>query len=93
MERVGIRELRQNLRRYLQRVDSGERFEVTEFGRPIAELVPLSSPTTSRVARLIAEGRLSPARGDLATLPPPVRARGGASATEALLTERRSDPR
>ncbi len=93
MERVGIRELRQNLRRYLHRVADGERFEVTEFGRPVAQLGPLASPAVSRVARLVAEGRLTPARADFATLPPPVRAPDGASATDALLAERRADPR
>jgi prevent-host-death family protein len=40
MERVGIRELRQNLSRYLDRVKEGESLEVTEHGRIVARLSP-----------------------------------------------------
>ena len=39
-ERVGIRELRQNLSRYLERVKAGEDLVVTERGRVVARLVP-----------------------------------------------------
>jgi prevent-host-death family protein len=39
-ERVGVRELRQNLSRYLERVKAGESLMVTEHGREVARLVP-----------------------------------------------------
>jgi prevent-host-death family protein len=39
-ERVGVRELRQNLSRYLERVKAGESLTVTEHGREVARLVP-----------------------------------------------------
>ena len=55
--RVGVRELRQNLSVYLRRIDRGERFEVTDRGRPVALLVPLPSGL-SPLQRLIAEGRV-----------------------------------
>ncbi len=55
---VGIGELRQNLSRYLRRVERGERLLVTDRNRPIAELGP--PPTTgAALDRLIAEGRVS----------------------------------
>ena len=38
--RAGIRELRQYLSRYVDRVKAGETIEVTEHGRPVAALVP-----------------------------------------------------
>jgi prevent-host-death family protein len=38
--RAGIRELRQNLSRYVDRVKAGETIEVTEHGRLVAALVP-----------------------------------------------------
>ncbi|MBK5222111.1 MAG: type II toxin-antitoxin system Phd/YefM family antitoxin [Acidimicrobiia bacterium] len=41
MERIGIRELRQNASRYLARVRAGETIEVTDRGRPVARLVPV----------------------------------------------------
>lgn len=41
MERtVGVRELRQNLSKYLQRVKAGEDLAVTERGEVVARLVP-----------------------------------------------------
>lgn len=64
MTRIGIRELRQHASRYLERVKAGEVVEVTERGKLIALLV---SPTPSVASRdrLIASGRLIPARGVL----------------------------
>lgn len=38
-----MRELRQHASRYLERVRHGETLEVTDRGRPVARLVPLSS--------------------------------------------------
>jgi len=42
-EHVGVRELRQNLSRYLARVKHGEALVVTEHGREVARLVPSGS--------------------------------------------------
>ena len=71
--RVGIRELRQNLSVYLRRVAAGERLEVTERGRPVAQLVPLPD-ASDPIARLALRGRLARrASGRLADLGPPVR--------------------
>ncbi|MGK2958684.1 MAG: type II toxin-antitoxin system Phd/YefM family antitoxin [Acidimicrobiales bacterium] len=42
MERIGVRELRQHASRYLARVERGERFEVTDHGRPVAMVVPIT---------------------------------------------------
>jgi prevent-host-death family protein len=39
-ESVGVRELRQNLSKYLDRVKAGEDLVVTEHGREVARLVP-----------------------------------------------------
>lgn len=41
-ENVGVRELRQNLSKYLRRVKEGEVLTVTEHGRDVARLVPLA---------------------------------------------------
>ena len=68
--RVGVRELRQNLSVYLRRIDRGERFEVTDRGRPVALLVPLPSGL-SPLQRLIAEGSVRAPVGDVLDLPPP----------------------
>jgi prevent-host-death family protein len=70
MDRVGVRELRQNLSVYLRRVRAGEPLEVTERGRPVAVLQPIG--TADAIGRL--EARRVPLRrglGNLADLPPP----------------------
>lgn len=64
MTRIGIRELRQHASRYLERVKAGEVVEVTERGKLIALLVSPTPAVASR-DRLIASGRLIPARGVL----------------------------
>lgn len=61
METVGIRELRQNASRYLARVEAGEELGVTNRGRVVARLVPVSRSERSREA-LIDAGVLIPAR-------------------------------
>jgi prevent-host-death family protein len=58
MEQIGVRELRQHASRYLDRVAHGETLEVTDRGRPVARLVPI---TSDRWADLIASGGVTPA--------------------------------
>jgi len=60
-DRVGIRELRQDLSRYLRRVRAGERLVVTEHGRPLAVLAPWADEDDV-LDGLIASGRAR--RGD-----------------------------
>ena len=43
MKSIGVRELRQNASRYLEAVAAGESIEVTDRGRPIARLVPITA--------------------------------------------------
>jgi prevent-host-death family protein len=59
MAEAGVRELRDHLSRYLERVRAGEELTVTDRGRPIARLVPVGGTTT--LDRLIAEGLVAPA--------------------------------
>ena len=50
---VGIRELRDGLSRFLAEVRGGQTITVTDHGKPIAQIVPVSVPTA--LERLIAE--------------------------------------
>ncbi len=54
MERIGVRELRQNASVYLREVKAGESVEITERGRLVAVMSP---PALSPSERLIAEVR------------------------------------
>lgn len=84
MERVGVRELRQNLSVYLRRVRRGESLEVTERGEPVAVLhpiVPADDPLVALVARGITVRR---GRGNLADLGAPVQLDRDRSVSNAL---------
>lgn len=61
--RVGVRELRQNLSVYLRRVKAGEALEVMERGHVVAVLTPVPA-ASSIVDRLVAAGRAVRALGD-----------------------------
>ncbi len=74
--RVGVRELRQNLSVYLDRVKAGETLEVTEHGEPVARLTPRPMPAMSILDQMMADGRATPARTDHRTTPPPPRIPG-----------------
>lgn len=69
-QRVGVRELRQNLSVYLRKVADGETLEVTERDRPVAILAPLPEASTP-LGRLVSSGRASKPEGDLLDLGPP----------------------
>ena len=58
---MGVRELRQNLSKYLDRIKRGERLEVTEHGQPVAVLAPLPA-TRGTLERLVASGRVTAPR-------------------------------
>jgi prevent-host-death family protein len=93
MTKVGMRELRHRLRDYLRRAEAGEAFEVTSFGRTVAQLGPSRSEHRTW-ERLVAEGKITPPLNpDTRDLPAPYRVLPGPTATEALLAERREDPR
>jgi antitoxin (DNA-binding transcriptional repressor) of toxin-antitoxin stability system len=62
---AGIRELKNNLSRYVRRIEAGERVRVTAHGRVVAELGPPSSTPgpswQSRYDELVAAGIIRPA--------------------------------
>jgi prevent-host-death family protein len=67
MTTIGVRELRQHASRWLARVKAGERIVVTERGRAVAELVPISTAAApgETLTRLVGDGLASPAEGSL----------------------------
>lgn len=96
MDTLGIRELRQNASKYLERVKKGESFEVTDRGVPVAVLLPVPKPTASLYDRLVAEGKLVPAQrnlGEYLRRHPPAEARSndGRTLTETLVEMREEE--
>lgn len=61
---TGIRELKDNLSRFIRRIEAGERIAITAHGRVVAELVPPGATTTgrapSRFDELVAAGVIRP---------------------------------
>jgi prevent-host-death family protein len=94
---VGVRELRQNLSKYLARVKDGESLTVTERGLEVARLVP-SAPNVDPVYLRLAEkyGATIP-KGDLVETVRRLRAEGRlgsgvpAGTADALLAEDRRE--
>ena len=80
---VGVRELRQNLSKYLRKVERGRSLRVLDRGRAVAVLAPLTEED-SGLERWILEGRAVAARGDLARVQPLPRIRSGRALTEIL---------
>lgn len=87
---VGVRELRQNLSRYLDQVKHGESFTVTERGREVARLTP-SGPADSPIARLVAERGATMPRGDLLAVGAPGGRSAGGPPSEQVLGELREE--
>ncbi len=67
MDRIGVRELRQHASRYVGRVAAGETIEVTERGRLVARLVPV---TRTGMDALVRDGRVTRATSDLLLVDP-----------------------
>lgn len=92
-ERVGIRELRQNLSVYVNRIrEEGRSYEVTERGEPVARLSPLEGRATSRIQQMIEQGRITPATRRWEDMPPPLTALKGKPLSQILQEMRDEEP-
>ena len=95
MRRVAISELKAKLSEYLKAVRAGEEVIVTDRGKPVARLAPISGPaeTESRLRMLVRTGQVRPPDVEggidpdlIAALRPRV---ADAGVVDALLEERR----
>jgi len=85
--KVGVRELRNNLSRYLDRVHAGDEVVVTDHGREIARIVPIAERKPSALDRLVAEGLATPPMK--ARRPLPSRGIPASQAVSPLVSEQR----
>jgi len=87
--KVGVRELRQNLSKYLERVKAGEELVVTERGEDVARLIPNTTESRLELARKY--GATIP-RGNLVETARRLKLRSHpAGTTDAYLAESRRD--
>jgi prevent-host-death family protein len=68
---VGVRELKNNLSRYLDQVKAGTEVLVTERGRPVAHLIAVDA-SSDRLADLVAAGAVQAPRTRERRLPQPI---------------------
>lgn len=91
MTRVGVRELRQQASALLRRIEAGERFEITDRGRPVAMLGPV--PGGGPLRRLRVSGDVTGARAGLTDLPEPLPLAPGQKPPSRVLAGLRRDER
>ena len=87
---VGVRELRQNLSRYLDRVKTGESLVVTEHGREVARLVPAGALPPA-LDRLLARGASMPEPGGLVDVIPDAPLVSDGMSIEEIIEAQRAD--
>ena len=81
---VGIRELRDNLSKFLDQVKGGDEVIITEHGKPVAKVTSLDAGNL-RLQQLIAEGRVAASkRPKDGWLPKPMQWHGSGSSAEFL---------
>lgn len=85
---VGVRELKNRLSSYLQRVQAGDDVVVTDRGRPIARLTTLD-PDEERLSTLIEAGVVKPSTERRALPDHRVRLRGHGRVADLVTDQRR----
>jgi prevent-host-death family protein len=84
--RVGVREVKNHLSAYLDRVQAGEDIVITDRGRPVARLTAVG-PEIDRLRTLIDQGLVVPAAASRSR--PRRRVRATGSMAELVAAERR----
>ena len=85
---VGVRTLKARLSAYLGSVKEGHDVVITERGRVIARIVPVTGGGEEALVRLMAEGRVLPPEGEELVIPQRVRLESGS--VEDLVREQRT---
>ncbi|MFH1581516.1 MAG: type II toxin-antitoxin system prevent-host-death family antitoxin [Pseudomonadota bacterium] len=89
METIGIRELKENLSRYMKRVRSGEKIIVTDRKKEIAIIMPLEKkPREAKIYQLIQRGMACWSGGKPEGMPTRIVSRGN-SVSNAVVEDRR----
>ncbi len=90
MKTMGVRALKQNASAVVAEVAAGEAVTITDRGRPVAQMVPLS---IGKLAALVARGQARPARRSFASLAAAARPARGQARLSYVLSEMRQDER
>ena len=85
---VGIRDLKAQLSSYLRQVKAGATLIITERGRPMGRIVPLSPSVEDRVQELVQAGLMAWSGQKLTPMAPVARTRGERMVADLLLEDR-----
>ena len=90
MAEVGIRELKAHLSSYLRRVAGGASVRITQHGRTIATIQPVTAaPDHAWIRQMVVEGRAKWSGGKPGGAARPVRLKPGAKPTSAMVVDDR----
>ena len=91
--KVGIRDAKMNLSKYIKLVQQGAEVIITDRGRPVGKIIPIQPkelPLNERIKRLEDLGLIDPIEGKgLKTVPPPIPVPAGIA--QKLLQEDRDN--
>jgi prevent-host-death family protein len=85
---AGIRELKARLSAYLRRVKAGETLVITERGKPIGRIVPISQTMQDQLELLVQAGLVAWNGQKLSRIAPVAQAKEDSSVAELLLENR-----
>jgi prevent-host-death family protein len=94
MTHVGVKELKNRLSHFLRLARAGARIQVTDHGRPVAEIGPVpAARSADRLQRVLTEaaalGQVRLPRGGGVGRIRPIRLKGGATLSDAVIEDRR----
>mgnify|MGYP000969844377 CR=1 FL=1 len=87
-EQVGVRELKNHLSGYLEKVKQGDEIVITEHGRPIARIIQVDAVTDLR-AKLIEAGVIRPATKKRTVPKGAIRLKGDGPSLSEMINEQR----
>ena len=85
---AGIRELKARLSAYLRRVKAGETLVITERGKPIGRIVPISQTVQDQLELLVQAGLVAWNGQKLSRIAPVAQVKEDRSVAELLLENR-----
>jgi len=89
IETTSVAKLKAHLSRYLAKAQAGQTIEVTSHHKPVARITGIPAQGERGLARLVAEGRLTPGDGQPLQLAPPIRLSPDAPLVSEIVLEGR----
>ncbi len=86
--KIGIRELKTRLSRYIRQVKTGNTLIITERGKAIGLVIPVGLPVQSRMKELVQTGLVAWSGRKLRTALPMAKTRGKKTVADLLLENR-----